>query len=258
METKNIEKGMEIVSKLLAGEEVSETGANISYYQEYNNNAQVYDFVHMAFGKMNINLYEYNNGLYISAGENNTAFGYSNEELKRILGIRLNRELYLVYFVIYNIIIEFYNDTVTTTYVECVQVEDIIRNVDNAINGIIDRKNGIILDEIEENSFRQIALSWEELPATSGAEQGGIRAARNSKVGFVKMVFNFCIMQGLLIENAGRFYATDRFKALIENYFDDYHGRFAAILGDIKNEDSKAVGRAADTGTDNDIQGDEE
>jgi hypothetical protein len=184
----------------------------------------------MAFKKMNINLYEYNNGLYISAGENNTAFGFSNEELKRILGIRLNRELYLVYFVIYNIIIEFYNDSATTTYVDCVQVEDIIENVDNSINGIIDRKNGIVLDEVEENSFRQIALSWEELPAVSGVEQTGIRAAKNSKVGFVKMVFNFCVMQDLMIENEGRYYATDRFRALIENYFDDYHGRLAELL----------------------------
>ena len=48
MENRNIEKGMDIVSKLLAGEQVSETGNNQSYYQEYNNNAEVYDFVHMA------------------------------------------------------------------------------------------------------------------------------------------------------------------------------------------------------------------
>jgi hypothetical protein len=232
MDNKICEKGMEIVAKLLAGEEISESGSNISFYQEYNTNADLYDFVHMAFKKMNINLYEYNNGLYISAGENNTAFGFSNEELKRILGIRLNRELYLVYFVIYNIIIEFYNDSATTTYVDCVQVEDIIENVDNSINGIIDRKNGIVLDEVEENSFRQIALSWEELPAVSGVEQTGIRAAKNSKVGFVKMVFNFCVMQDLMIENEGRYYATDRFRALIENYFDDYHGRLSELLNE--------------------------
>jgi hypothetical protein len=50
-------------------------------------------------------------------------------------------------------------------------------------------------------------------------------------VGFVKMVFNFCVMQDLMIENEGRYYATDRFRALIENYFDDYHGRLAELLG---------------------------
>lgn len=246
MENRNIEKGMDIVSKLLAGEQVSETGNNQSYYQEYNNNAEVYDFVHMALKKMNIKLYEYNNGLFISGGENNTAFGYSNEELKRTLGIRLNRELYLAYFVIYNIITEFYNDTTTSTYVDYVRVEDIIDNVDNAINGILDNRTGIVLDEVEDNSFKQIALSWEELPATSGAEQIGLRAARNSKVGFVKMVFNFCIFQNLLVENQGRFYATDRFRAMIENYFDDYHGRFAKILSEALNDKEERSGDATD------------
>jgi hypothetical protein len=52
-------------------------------------------------------------------------------------------------------------------------------------------------------------------------------------VGFVKMVFNFCVMQDLMIENEGRYYATDRFRALVENYFDDYHGRLAELLSDV-------------------------
>ena len=57
--------------------------------------------------------------------------------------------------------------------------------------------------------------------ATSSDEQTGVRAARNSKVGFVKMVFNFLVTQELFVENRDRYYPTDRFRALIENYFDD-------------------------------------
>ena len=55
------------------------------------------------------------------------------------------------------------------------RIEDVIENVDNSINGIIDKRNGIVLDEIEENSFKQIALSWEELPASSDSVQAGMR-----------------------------------------------------------------------------------
>lgn len=55
-------------------------------------------------------------------------------------------------------------------------------------------------------------------------------AARNSKTGFVKMVLNFCVSQGLLMEAQSRYYPTDRFKALIENYFDEYKGRMAEIM----------------------------
>ena len=57
-----------------------------------------------------------------------------------------------------------------------------------------------------------------------------LRAARNSKTGFVKMVLNFCVSQGLLMEAQSRYYPTDRFKALIENYFDEYKGRMAEIM----------------------------
>ncbi len=232
MDNRNLEKALDIVSKLITGENVSEKGANASYYQEYSNNAEVYDIVHMSLKKMNLNLYEYNNGLYISAGENNTVFGYSNEELRKELGIRLNRELYLAYFVIYNTITEFYNDTSTAKYAEFVRIEDVISNVDKSVTGIIDKRAGIVLDEIAENSFKQIALSWEELPAISSDDNTGVRAARNSKAGFVKMVFNFLVMQELFVESRDRYYPTDRFRALIENYFDDYRGRFAQLMAE--------------------------
>ena len=97
-------------------------------------------------------------------------------------------------------------------------------------------------------------MSWEELPAATVEEQSGVRAARNSKAGFVKMVFNFLISQELLVENqtpypgertqfdknaaalsessaqGARYYPTDRFRALIETYIDDYRVRFSQLL----------------------------
>ena len=126
MENRNLDKALDIVSKLITGENVSERGANAALYQEYNNNGEVYDIVHMSLKKMNIHMYEYANGLYVSAGENNRAFGYSNEELRREIGIRNNRELYLAYFVIYNVLTFFYQSSDSTAYSEFVRVEDII------------------------------------------------------------------------------------------------------------------------------------
>lgn len=234
MENRNLEKALDIVSKLLMGEQVSEQGPNAAYYQEYNGNSEVYDIVHMSLKKMNLRLYEYKNGLYVSAGENNTVFGYTNEELRKELGVRLNRELYLAYFVIYNTVAEFYSDTATATYAEFIRIEDVIGRVDKAVSGILDKKQGIVLDEIEENSFRQIALSWEELPAAGAEDSAGLRASRNSKAGFVKIVFNFLQAQELLAESGGRYYPSDRFRALVENYFDDDKGRFAQLFKDAK------------------------
>jgi replicative superfamily II helicase len=245
MDNRNLERAMDIVSMLITGEQISEQGENAAMYQEYNTNSEVYDIVHLSLKKMNLKVYEYNNGLFVSPGENNRVFGYSNEELRKELGIRLNRELYLSYFIIYHTITEFYSDTISATYAEFVRVEDIIRNVDHAVTGIIDKKSGFVQDEILENSFKQIAMSWDELPVTTVEDQSGVRAARNSKSGFVKMVFNFMVSQDLLVESQDRYYPTDRFKALIENYFDDFKGRFAEILEEKENDTKEVEGKEA-------------
>ena len=121
---------------------------------------------------MNLDIYGYNNGLYVSAGENNHIFGYSNEQLRQELGIKVNKDLYMAYFVIYNTITEFYSDTVSSTYAEFVRVEDVIKNVDDTLMGVIDKRNGFIKNEIEENSFKQIAISWDELPVSTVSENG--------------------------------------------------------------------------------------
>ena len=42
MENRNLDKALDIVSKLITGENVSERGENAALYQEYNNNAEVY------------------------------------------------------------------------------------------------------------------------------------------------------------------------------------------------------------------------
>ena len=47
MENRNLDKALDIVSKLITGENVSERGENAALYQEYNNNAEVYDIVHI-------------------------------------------------------------------------------------------------------------------------------------------------------------------------------------------------------------------
>lgn len=230
MENRNLDKALDIVSKLIMGEQISESKDNSQLYQEYNTNVEVYDIVHMSLKKFNLNIYEYNNSLYVSAGDNNKVFGYTNEELRNKLGLRVNRELYLVYFIIYNIITEFYTDSASTTYAEFVRVEDIVKNVDSSVSAIIDKKLGMIIDDVEENSFKQIALSWDALPVITVADTADVRAAKNSKTGFVKIALNFCVSQELLMEAQNRFYPTDRFKALIENYFDGYKGRMAELM----------------------------
>lgn len=227
MQDKELDKALDIVSTLLNGGEISKK-ENVILYEEYENNSDVFDMVRKIFKKMNINLYEYNYGLYISAGENNKVFGYSNEELKKEMGIKLNRELYLCYFIIYIIITRFYKDSSNYTFVEYVKLEGIIGAMDNALKSITDDLKVLNMDEVEVNSFKEIALTWEDMPIVGQGE--ATRASRGSKSGFVKLTLNFLVNEELLLEEDSRYYPRDRFKALIENYFDDYKGRIYEIL----------------------------
>ena len=85
------------------------------------------------------------------------------------------------------------------------------------------------MDEIEENSFKSLALLWQELPVVTGEERE-MRASRASQMAMTKLVCNFLISQDLFIEVNERYYPTDRLKALTEQYFEEYRGQIYELL----------------------------
>lgn len=231
MEEKNLDIAMDIVAKLLDGEEICRSQKkNIALYEEYVSNTEVYDMVQQMLKRMNLKLYEYQYGLYLTAGENNRTFGFSNEELKRVLGVKLNKELYLCYFIMYQTVCFFYKDTTSPNFVEYIRIEDVIRSVDGGLNSILEDIEVLVEGETEDESFKALSLLWSELPLVTGDDGNSIRAAKNSKSGYVKLTFNFLVSQGLLVEEKERYYPKDRLRALIENYFEEYQGRLYEIL----------------------------
>ncbi len=225
MDERNLEKALEIVSVLISGEEIGRTAKkNLSLYECYEGSSEVYSLVHKMLKSFNISLYEYKDNLYITAGEKNRVFGYSNEELKKALGIKLNKELYLCYFIIYNIIVKFYRDSAGDTLVEYIKIDEAIHLTDQTLISVIKKLEASPFEETAEESFRALAILWEDLPIMSG-EDNSMRAARNSKAGYVKLVFNFLVSQDLFIENNDRYYPRDRMRALMENYFEENQGR---------------------------------
>ena len=230
MEDRNLSKALEIMSKLIVGEEINRDSKDTSsLYEEYADNSEVYDITNAICRNMNLSIYEYEYSIFASAGENNRVFGYSKKKKKKEIGVKLNRELYLCYFIIYNVITWFYNDTGSTTFNEYVKADDLINSVDSSLAGTISNLSVLSLNEVEENSFKTIALVWEDLPIVTN-EETNARAARGSKVGFVKMTLNFLLKQDLMIESNGRYYPKKRMKALTGNYFEEYKGRLYEIL----------------------------
>ena len=123
MEMKNLEKAMDIYAKLVTGEDIKRGGANGSLYDDYYGNAEVYEIVGIMLKKLNLNIYEYKESLFLSAGEGNRIFGYTNEELKKSMGLRYNRELYLCYFIMYEILLCFYSDSASYQFKEYIKID---------------------------------------------------------------------------------------------------------------------------------------
>ncbi len=229
MVDRELDKALEIVSVLITGGEIKKSNEYANLYEEFTNNAGVYEMVMASLKKFNISLFEYKDGLYVSPGENNKIFGYTNDEIKKELGVRLNRELYLCYFIIYNIITKFYNSSGSSTFTEYVKMEDIVSSVDLNLKEIMLNINFMSLEDIEQDSFKEIAVTWEDMPVAA-SEENSKRAGRSSKLGFVKLVFNFLVSQKLMIESEGRYYPKDKFAAMITEYFEQYKGRIYEIL----------------------------
>lgn len=239
MDNRSLEKAMELFGKLIAGEEISaRTSKNVELYQEYRDHAEVANLLDTMLTQMNLKLYEYNETLFITAGNQNRVFGYTNEELRRLIGVRLNRELYLCYFIIYQIITKFYTQSGTYTYTEYVKIEDIMKAVDAGLHNVIDGMEQFRLNEIEENSFEAIANLWDELPSVANEENMGGKASRGSRYGYMKLVFNFLLSQSLFLEMEERYYITDRFRVIITRYFEEERGRLYDIL--TKEDDDNA------------------
>lgn len=231
MDSRNMDKALELYAKLTMGEEIQRSHPeNGRLYEEYYQNAEVYEILNQILKKLNLSIYEYKEALYLSAGEGNRVFGYSNEELKRLMGLRYNRELYMGYYIMYQILLCFYENSASYQYREYIRLDEIVKEVTTSLSGITRDLSIYAMDEIEENSFRNIALLWEELPLITGEEQDQLRASRASQMGLVKLICNFLLSQGLFAEVNERYYPTNRMKALTEQYFEEYRGQIYELL----------------------------
>ncbi len=230
MDIKNLEKAMDIYGKLITGEEVARAGVNAGLYDDFYGNAEVYEIVTTMLKKLNLNIYEYKESLFICSGAGNRIFGYSNEEIKKIMGLRLNRELYLCYFIMYEILLMFYSDSAAYQFKEYVKIENVMEEVTKALSVFSKDIAVYDMEEQKQESFQAVALAWDELPTSAAQDQEDIRASRGSKAGIIKLTFNFLVDQNLFIEVSKRYYPTDRFKAIVEHYFEEYRGEIYDAL----------------------------
>ena len=182
MEQRNLEKALDVYAALITGQEISRSNPDTrDLYEEFYANAAVYDIVTKMMKKLNLNLYEYQDAVYLTAGEGNRVFGYTNDDMKRLLGLRLNRELYMVYFIMYNFLLLFYQDSASYQVKEYVRLEDILEQVTTYLASITKDLSVYSMSDVEADSFKSLALLWDELPLVTSDEKDKNRASRASR-----------------------------------------------------------------------------
>lgn len=222
MYNRALEIAIKIATKLIKGEEVSNI-YNTSLYEAYNKESDVYDIVHQLMEGFELELIDdFGDGLYLSTGISNKAFGYTNEELRKRLKVNTNSELYMVYFLMYVFILQFHSDSSTPTYKTYVKRAELISETDLLLKKIMSDIDTITEDEIKINSLKNIALIWDSIPTFLNNDQedlGRARIGNSSKNGYVKKVLQFLKEENIVIESNEMYYPTNRFYALAGSYF---------------------------------------
>ena len=64
------------------------------------------------------------------------------------------------------------------------------------------------------------------------------KASRGSRYGFAKLTANLMSQEGIFTVVDDRLYPTDRFHAIVENYFEESGSSILARLDELKNKSS--------------------
>ena len=219
---KNLEKALDIYTILATGKSLSSKDKETSeLYNSFYADSEVYDITMSLIKRLGLKLYEYNDSIFVTAGHGNKVFGYTNDDLKRKMGLRLNKELYLIYFIIYEALLQFYKTSDTYQIKDYIRIDELIEAVTNDLKSFGTSVSA--LDEAGEDkgSFREIAILWDSLPPMISEDKDRNKASRGSRMGYAKLASNFLGSEGIFTAVDDRLYPTDRFHAIAEKYFED-------------------------------------
>ena len=230
---KSMDKALDIYSALISGKTISAKDKETSeLYNAFYSDSEVYDITTGLLQRLNLKIYEYGETIFITAGTGNKVFGYTNDDL----GLRLNRELYLVYFIIYEALFQFYKTSDVYQIKDYVRVDELIEAVSRELGRINSVDETYSQDEVNDGSFKAVALLWDSLPPMISEDRDRNKASRGSRMGYVKLASNLLSSEGIFTVVDDRMYPTDRFHAIAENYFEDSTGALYSFLSEQIND----------------------
>jgi hypothetical protein len=216
---KSVEKAFGIFFELLKNGELTIKDQR-DLFEAYVEDTEVYEIIRDIIEKhSDTSIIKTEDTLYITPGIHNRVFGYSNEEMRKRMGLSNNLELYTVYFVILNIIAMFYSgegyDMKYRQYITAMELEGFITEKARLISQLNLREPE---EELTYN-FHKMAEKWLDMPEYDDNIKI-LSASRNTRLGFIAKACRF-----LEEENLARFhdereiYTTPKMDKMVTGFY---------------------------------------
>lgn len=230
--TDNIKRSVKILGELLAGNKVG-IESNKDLYNSFLSDSEVEEYLNLVCDELSLELYNYEDELFISPGVENKVFGYSNDEFKKRMKYSFdNLEMYTSYFIMMTIVTMFYKESDYDTHIRRISINDIFKNVNekmdalNNLEGISEISSDMSynFEEIVKkwNGLRKMKINLNDTENIEASDRG-----KNNQYAFVNTVCKFMEGEGLIRidTNMNSILPQKRFKAIVYNYFQNKDSR---------------------------------
>lgn len=161
--------------------------------------------------------------LYFVPDLENEAFSYSNEELRNIMGLNNNRELYLAQFIWMNLISEFFGDQFqqTNRTLSFVKVDEMIKKVKEYMDKFEEKTEEelYVLSNEYQLDLAGLIDAWNSLEELTQKDKN-VKRYKNKRYSFFLRVLGFWEKEGLLqIKEDQEITLTKKIESIVGAYY---------------------------------------
>ncbi|WP_010200216.1 DUF6063 family protein [Bacillus sp. m3-13] len=195
-----------------------------------------------------VRIFQLDETIYMVPEIDNEVLTYTNEELRNVMKLSTNKELYMAQFIWINVLSEFYGDQFqytneSRTYVK---VEEILRNVEEYIKQFkeIDEEELADLSALYDMDLEGMIEVWDGLRSMT-EDLTDVRRATKRDYGFLLKVLSFWENERLLIiHNNEEIVLTEKMKNISAHYYhhEERINRIKELLNKVEDLVSKKEG----------------
>lgn len=244
MLNESTQKSMMIIKELLLGNEVSDY-KNKEIKEIYKLESSVANEIDEILDMFDLDIFEGQEGeLFMVPRVDNTIFGYKNEEMRSLLKVDSNLELYLCYFIIYCLMTMFYKDTTGRMVREYLSVDDLCEDVSMKLELLKDKLEDekIAVEELENPEGCQAIIDyWFNKVVDTNLNSTVVNEKdykSKSKIGYCNRVLLFFENQNLLYfdKMTFKYSPKDRFKTVVIHAYTSSNYNYVGFLNRKLNE----------------------